>query len=92
MQSLSSRLGLGFPPRILYHWARILSPEGGNEKIRRRYDLRNSHRPLAGYLIQVPLPSKKPMTEYVPITITLMDRATGEKGEGCLFLRLARLR
>lgn len=46
---------------------------------------------LFGYLIQVPLPERKPTTEYFPITITLTDRATGEKGEGCLFFRPARL-
>jgi len=46
---------------------------------------------LFGYLIQVPLPEKKPVTEYFPITITLTDQATGEKGEGCLFFRPARL-
>jgi hypothetical protein len=46
---------------------------------------------LFGYLIQVPLPEKKPVTEYFPITITLTDRSTGEKGEGCLFFRPARL-
>jgi hypothetical protein len=46
---------------------------------------------LIGYVIQVPLPPKEPVTEYFPITITLTDRATGEKGEGCLFFRPARL-
>jgi hypothetical protein len=49
----------------------------------------NQH--LFGYLVQVPLPDKKPTAEYFPITITLTDRATGEKGEGCLFFRPARL-
>ncbi len=46
---------------------------------------------LFGYLIQVPLPEKMPMTEYFPINIALTDRVTGEKGEGCLFFRPARL-
>lgn len=46
---------------------------------------------LFGYLIQVPLPEKKPAPEYFPITITLTDKATGERGEGCLFFRPARL-
>ena len=46
---------------------------------------------LFGYLIQVPLPEKMPVAEYFPITITLTDRVTGEKGEGCLFFRPARL-
>jgi len=46
---------------------------------------------LFGYLIQVPLPEKNPGTESFPITITLTDRATGEKGEGCLYFRTARL-
>jgi len=46
---------------------------------------------LFGYLIQVPLPEKKPATEYFPITISLTDKATGEKGEGCLFFRPAHL-
>ncbi len=46
---------------------------------------------LIGYVIQVPLPPKTPLTEYYPITITLTDRATGEKGEGCLFFRPAAL-
>jgi hypothetical protein len=46
---------------------------------------------LMGYLIQVSPPSKKPATEYFPITISLTDRATGERGEGCLFFRPPRL-
>jgi hypothetical protein len=46
---------------------------------------------LIGYVVQVPLPQKETGTEYFPITITLTDRATGEKGEGCLFFRPARL-
>ena len=46
---------------------------------------------LFGYLIQVTLPERKPSTDDFPITITLTDRATGEKGEGCLFFRPARL-
>jgi len=46
---------------------------------------------LFGYLIQVPLPPRTPTAEYFPITITLTDRATGEKGEGCLFFRPPRL-
>jgi hypothetical protein len=46
---------------------------------------------LFGYLIQVPLPETKPKTESFPITITLTDRTTGEKGEGCLYFRPARL-
>ncbi len=46
---------------------------------------------LFGYLIQVPLPLKTPTADYFPITITLTDRATGEKGEGCLFFRSAHL-
>ncbi len=46
---------------------------------------------LFGYLIQVPLPEKKPTSEYFPIRITLTDRATGEKGEGCLYFHPARL-
>lgn len=46
---------------------------------------------LFGYLIQVPLAEKKPATEYFPITISLTDKATGEKGEGCLFFRPAHL-
>lgn len=45
---------------------------------------------LIGYVVQVPLPPKEPSTDYFPITITLTDRATGEKGEGCLFFRPAR--
>lgn len=50
-----------------------------------------SNQYLFGYLIQVPLPEKEPATEYFPITVTLTDRVTGEKGEGCLFFRPARL-
>ena len=46
---------------------------------------------LFGYLIQVPLPEKSPVAEYFPITIALIDRATGEKGEGCLYFHPARL-
>jgi len=42
---------------------------------------------LFAYLIQVGLPEKKPAAEYFPITITIIDRTTGEKGEGCLFFR-----
>ena len=46
---------------------------------------------LTGYLIQVSLPEKPPAEGYFPITITVTDRATGEKGEGCLFFRPAPL-
>jgi hypothetical protein len=46
---------------------------------------------LFGYVLQVGLPDKKPAWEYIPITITIIDRATGEKGEGCIFFRPARL-
>jgi hypothetical protein len=46
---------------------------------------------LFAYLIQVELPEKKPVNEYFPITITIVDRATGEKGEGCLFFKPVRL-
>ena len=46
---------------------------------------------LFAYVIQVGPPEKKRATEYVPIMITIIDRATGEKGEGCLFFRPAHL-
>jgi len=45
------------------------------------------HQSMFGYVIQVTLPEKKPESEYSVITITLTDPATGEKGEGCLFIR-----
>jgi hypothetical protein len=41
---------------------------------------------MFGYLIQVKLPEKKSDKPYSVITITLTDPATGDKGEGCLFL------
>ena len=46
---------------------------------------------LFAYLIQVGLPAKEPAMEHFPITITIIDRATGEKGEGCLFFKPAHL-
>ena len=42
---------------------------------------------MVGYLIQVTLPEKKTEKKYSLITITLTDPETGEKGEGCLFVK-----
>jgi hypothetical protein len=46
---------------------------------------------LFGYLVQVPLPEMKPVADYFPITVTVIDKETGERGEGCLFFHPARL-
>lgn len=46
---------------------------------------------LFGYVIQVPLPEKKFVGDYFPITVTVTDKANGDKGEGCLFFRPAHL-
>ncbi len=46
---------------------------------------------LFGYVVQVPWPDPKPVAEVFPVTVTIVDRATGEKGEGCLFYRPARV-
>ncbi len=46
---------------------------------------------MFGYVIQVPWPDRKPAADIFPVTVTITDRATGEKGEGCLFYRPARL-
>jgi hypothetical protein len=43
---------------------------------------------MFGYLIQVALPEETSETEYSVITITLTDPATGDMGEGSLFIRL----
>jgi hypothetical protein len=45
---------------------------------------------MIGYVIQTQLPTGKTSNPYSIITITLTDRETGEKGEGSLFLDLAR--
>jgi hypothetical protein len=45
---------------------------------------------MIGYVIQTDLPTGKTSKPYSVITITLTDRETGEKGEGSLFLDLAR--
>jgi len=44
----------------------------------------NQH--MFGYLIQVSLPAKKIDQSYSSLTITLIDPATGDKGEGCFFI------
>jgi len=40
---------------------------------------------LTGYLVQLTVPESVYHREYVKIHISLRDRATGERGEGCLF-------
>ena len=42
---------------------------------------------MFGYLIQTSLPEAKPKHGHTVIDIVLTDSATGEKGEGCLFVR-----
>jgi hypothetical protein len=46
---------------------------------------------MFGSLIQVSWPERKPVADIFPVTVTITDRSTGEKGEGCLFYRPARL-
>ncbi len=43
-------------------------------------------RALYGYLIQTPLPKTPPAGDWITVDVTLTDPATGEKGEGRLYL------
>jgi len=40
---------------------------------------------ISGYLVQVSVPEMESQKEYIKIHITVADRETGERGEGCLF-------
>lgn len=42
---------------------------------------------MYGYVIQTGLPKAQASGDYRLITITIADRETGEKGQGCLFLK-----
>jgi hypothetical protein len=46
---------------------------------------------MFGYLIQTDLPEKPAAGDHIIITITIRDSETGEKGEGCLFFKPARM-
>ena len=46
---------------------------------------------LFGCVVQVPWPDPKPAADVFPVTVAIVDRATGEKGEGCLFYRMRRV-
>ncbi|MBN1224950.1 MAG: carboxypeptidase regulatory-like domain-containing protein [Candidatus Aminicenantes bacterium] len=56
-------------------------------EINRVREASGSNQYMFGYLIQVALPEKTEDDTYSVITITLSDPETGEKGEGCLFVR-----